>query len=850
MPLAEPIIFAGNTLVKVNDSDYRIYYDALGAAPRSVDPSGQNGYRYTCVAISSDGVSGWRKPMLDVHPFFDGNTNMTHNKTNIIAGDKFLGNIFYDGPSKTFIGFSHGYTFTSSDGFTFEPTCRQGKVGCICGKSTVVPTCRHLNFSGPAGMYYDNATAAYNVFFRTTPPRSDGAVCPGGDPSNPASPHQRAVGMIRVTDILAPDWGPGDHTDFAPSYNTTVLAADTQDDPCLSVYSANPLKLGDMYAMTPLMFLNCNDTNVKTMAKGGYPRACAINPVTSPKLPAVNRKDRSDGFLEAHFAVSRDGKSYTRLSREAFVPRGVGRHREGYVGVYEGDFDAGSTTVAVGSYVVGNQQIMVQSGWQYTHAGIDDGLFPELAPNLAPGQIPGGPVLSGLQLLTSRRNGFVALRTSAPTIEGAWRSKPLLLPSCSAPSELELSLNTMVSIAGFLEVALEGASSGAMVSVPIIGNFVDYTVRWRNITTPAKDEVNPSTLPRAYQGATVRLRLAMKEANLFAFQFRCAHPAVPRAKSDDTTTMTAPQVPAVYINMSSIAVINCPRSLYATCPEYEIQAAAFAVQALVNRAANASWATGRPAPLLFVNMGAADLDFTSSEVTWMRYLASTNKASFSPLANQSMCGLIERFGGGLKGSVRYRSDGFSIYLALTLAGLHDLVPVSDGMAAQYPCLAALPVAQTVANFSDKFAMYDYAIKAVLPLTSRTVLWNADDYNNAVGAPGKDALMSVDYPISQRAFIMNLCPLWQCDEVECHQPTTRKATPREAELFVEIVSSRDELVSVFGWSDPEHACKCSRSLCMFCRKFNEAAAQIRTRPATLEALCSAPSGRPTWRTLLL
>ena len=51
MPLAEPIIFAGNTLVKVNDSDYRIYYDALGAAPRSVDPSGQNGYRLSLIHI-------------------------------------------------------------------------------------------------------------------------------------------------------------------------------------------------------------------------------------------------------------------------------------------------------------------------------------------------------------------------------------------------------------------------------------------------------------------------------------------------------------------------------------------------------------------------------------------------------------------------------------------------------------------------------------------------------------------------------------------------------------------------------------------------------------------------------
>ena len=65
-------------------------------------------------------------------------------------------------------------------------------------------------------------------------------------------------------------------------------------------------------------------------------------------------------------------------------------------------------------------------------------------------------------------------------------------------------------------------------------------------------------------------------------------------------------------------------------------------------------------------------------------------------------------------------------------------------------------------------------------------------------------MSVDYPISQKAFIMNLCPLWRCDDLDCKPPSTRIATPKETELFVEIVRNSAELVSVWGWSDPEHA----------------------------------------------
>lgn len=539
----EPMIFAFNGLVKVNESDYRLYYDVIGAAPQSVDPSGQNGYRFTCVAMSKDGLTGWTKPMLDLVPFTDFRTNTTYNRTNIIGGDKHLGgsNIIYDAQNRRFVGLSQGYSYISDDGFFFTlANCRPTKNGCICGskgKQTSVPSCRHLNFSAPNGYYYDDSTQKYNVFFRTLKPRPDHHFCPGGDPSNPIPPHERAIGMIEVADLLSPNWGPGDHSEFAQyGYNTTVFAVDDDDDPCLSAYSANPFKLGDMLAIAPMMFLNCNDTHsMPTGPKGSYPRRCEVNPVTSPKLPIVNRKDRSDGLLEAHLAVSRDGRNYTRLSREAFVPRGIGHPRAGYPGVFEGALDAASTTVATGSYNIGDQTVMVASGWQATHAGIDAILDPDEAK-----KIPGGPILSGLQLLTARRNGFVALQTTVPSVEGVWFTKPLWLPRCNG-NELGLTLNAMASIDGYVTpsvVILKFNANSSMADghpdmqapfeqmtvhdgVPIIGNVMDELVRWRNRTTILLDEINPVVLPRSSQGEVAQLRVAMKEASLFAFRFQC-----------------------------------------------------------------------------------------------------------------------------------------------------------------------------------------------------------------------------------------------------------------------------------------------------------------------------------------
>ena len=80
--------------------------------------------------------------------------------------------------------------------------------------------------------------------------------------------------------------------------------------------------------------------------------------------------------------------------------------------VWDGAFDSASTNVAVGHYDVGDVTVMMEGGWQYTHGGIDYALDPATAPNRHPGVLAGGPVLSGLQVLTLRRHGFISLGTT------------------------------------------------------------------------------------------------------------------------------------------------------------------------------------------------------------------------------------------------------------------------------------------------------------------------------------------------------------------------------------------------------------------------------------------------------
>ena len=158
-------------------------------------------------------------------------------------------------------------------------------------------------------------------------------------------------------------------------------------------------------------------------------------PVSAP-VPCAGTSN--DGLLDVGFAASRDGRRFERFDRQPFLPRGPGRPRTGCAaeqgraggavcsGVWEGAFDAGSTNMAVGIMDRGTEEtIMLGQGDQYTHGGYVN--FTE----------PGGaPILSGLQILTMRRHGFVSLRPKRDASNnGTLLTRPLKLPKCADASE-------------------------------------------------------------------------------------------------------------------------------------------------------------------------------------------------------------------------------------------------------------------------------------------------------------------------------------------------------------------------------------------------------------------------------
>ena len=120
------------------------------------------------------------------------------------------------------------------------------------------------------------------------------------------------------------------------------------------------------------------------------------------------------------------------------------------------------------------ETIMLGQGDQYTHGGYVN--FTE----------PGGaPLLSGLQILTMRRHGFVSLRPQRCASNGTLLTRPLKLPKCAGASErlvLEINLHTAMTGSAIVEVlpevtALDGQVE-ALRSIVLVGNSAHLQVQF------------------------------------------------------------------------------------------------------------------------------------------------------------------------------------------------------------------------------------------------------------------------------------------------------------------------------------------------------------------------------------
>jgi hypothetical protein len=189
---------------------------------------------------------------------------------------------------------------------------------------------------------------------------------------------------------------------------------------------------------------------------------------------------RNDGPLDLQFAASRDGIHWSRPDRRPIIR--LGR---------EGDWDSGALYAGYGLSRQGDELSLYYTGYPVTHGR----LLPELVQRA-------GVITRAIY----RLDGFMSL-DAAPE-GGEFTTPPLVFDGD------RLELNFDGSAGGWAEVEFLDAAGQPVPGFSrqdaerVTGNSVSRLVRWRG----------KSDLSRL-RGTPIRLRLMLRDARLYAFQF-------------------------------------------------------------------------------------------------------------------------------------------------------------------------------------------------------------------------------------------------------------------------------------------------------------------------------------------
>ena len=266
----------------------------------------------------------------------------------------------------------------------------------------------------------------------------------------------RALGRLEVDDIMKP-W-PTDQV-------RTVMTADEHDPPGSDIYHPGGVYqypyAADAYLMFPLTYQHFRKGETRT---------------------------HNDGVNDVQFAASRDGIHWMRYDRRPFIPRGL-----------PGDPDQGMTS-ATGYFVrQGNYLYQYYTGWPWTHGG-----FRVLGQTERQDRKNWGKQFVGV--VVHRLDGFVS--ADAPQEGGHLVTPPLVFRG------RHLTLNIDVSALGgsFVEIQDEAGKPIPGYTLDdcdrILMNDVAHVVRWKGNADVA-----------SLAGKPVRLKIAMRSAKLYAFQF-------------------------------------------------------------------------------------------------------------------------------------------------------------------------------------------------------------------------------------------------------------------------------------------------------------------------------------------
>ena len=435
---------------------YKMWYQAYDKDQWS--GGGERGVPRMCYAVSKDGLT-WEKPDLRIVAYEGSKDN------NILIENIKNASVFIDPHAKSKERYK--IIYTNLEGRKYG----QLRVGTSAdGIHWNLPAEDTAPYSPDSQQiaFWDARLDKYVVYLRAWTSSSGQLKYPFVEPIESTPPviapktirPRRTVVRLALDDIVAP-WP--DKKGLRARMKT-VLAGDELDPPNFDIYTSATYQYPyaeDAYFMFPMVYqhFKVNETSVG-----------------------------NDGVNDGQFCASRDGIHWMRYNRETYLERGL-----------PGEPDYGIASPSGCVIRRGDYLYQYCKGWPYTHGG-----FRRLTREQRMSKEHWGRGYIGVAV--QRLDGFVS--ADAP-LAGGWLLTP---PIVFEGNKLQLNINVRGSGEARVEIqdekgqAIEGYSLRECDR--IMWNEVAHTVKWRG-----NSDVS------SLAGRPVRLKIAVRSAKLYAFQF-------------------------------------------------------------------------------------------------------------------------------------------------------------------------------------------------------------------------------------------------------------------------------------------------------------------------------------------
>ena len=523
-----------HTVIQMGPSDYRLYYDTGWTIAEGFPNAGNDFHRYTCLALSRDGVN-WTKPNLGLANFNGSTGNnivwpLDWQDNTAAAGTVFVDTnpeCPADAKFKMVAQWQNGanggagvYLMKSADGLAFTAMYPNASLSWSDTKNV---------------MWWDAALKKYIAYIRIDRKAANNscAVWPGPG---------RRIGRCLIGAEQLHDWTLAGCSSAGTGGTVQVLGFDDKDPPCADIYTNSA-------------------TRYETEGGGG---AILFFPSIYEHIyfePAMSASKNNDGLVDIRFATARhslDNCEYvpTRDGRAPFVPLGINScptlvttpqawksQLPGEVPRFawcsnskedldESSIDTGTKYMSSGYLLSpdGSEIAMFSGGTPTSHGGGS-------LPNPAGGGVAGavGSMVgkhTGVRRHTLRRDGFVGLEAG---FDGAhdrtgtsWPQMltvPLLVPNATkcASGDVELRANLISGVGGGAFFQLERSGVGLpnftlSESVLLAGNWIQGPVSW------GADDPDSSVSARVvtpFSGQHVQIRVYLRDAELFSLSMGC-----------------------------------------------------------------------------------------------------------------------------------------------------------------------------------------------------------------------------------------------------------------------------------------------------------------------------------------